>query len=211
MTRNVFPGNLKPEDLGTSGDGEVEIWCKVSSRILQAMCEICSCQCLPVDEGLEGCGADCENRARRVECRQEYCRVGEGCQNMVGICDFFKSPIVILMLQAIANGWSERVVTKQGKLVAMEALPAGTFLAQYTGEVLNKGELESRMANVYQKGQTLYMQPLGKTAVVDATKKGSIARLGVHSCDPSAEVKPWLVEVKPSHHVTCDMLCKMAN
>ena len=111
---------------------------------------------------------------------------------------------MILILQAIANGWSERVVTKQGKLVAMEALPAGTFLAQYTGEVLSKGELESRMANVYQKGQTLYMQPLGKTAVVDATKKGSIARLGVHSCDPSAEVKPWLVEVKPSHALQND-------
>ena len=78
----------------------------------------------------------------------------------------------------------------------MEAVPAGTFLAQFTGEVLAKEELENRMANLYQMGQPLYLLPLGQTAVVDATKKGSIARLGVHSCNPSAEVKPWLVEVK---------------
>ena len=78
----------------------------------------------------------------------------------------------------------------------MEALPAGSYLAQYTGEVLGKEELETRMANMYQMGQTLYILPLGQTAMVDATKKGSIARLGVHSCDPTAEVKSWLVEVK---------------
>ena len=79
--------------------------------------------------------------------------------------------------------------------MTMEALPAGSYLAQYTGEVLAKEELETRMANMYQMGQTLYILPLGQTAMVDATKKGSIARLGVHSCDPNAEVKSWLVEV----------------
>merc|ERR1719339_39903 len=163
LTRNVFPGNIRPENLGTGNDEEAAgVWCK----------------CLPVDEGEEGCLEDCENRARRVECRQEYCRAGEGCQNM-----------------AVTNGLGERVTTNQGRLVAMEAVPAGTFLAQFTGEVLAKEELENRMANLYQMGQPLYLLPLAQTAVVDATKKGSIARLGVHSCNPSAEVKPWLVEI----------------
>merc|ERR1719430_2444313 len=120
LTRNVFPGNIKPQDLGTGNEEEAaNVWCK----------------CLPVDEGEQGCGEDCENRARRVECRQEYCRAGEGCQNM-----------------AITNGLSERVTTKQGRLVTMEALPAGSYLAQYTGEVLAKEELETRMANMYQMG-----------------------------------------------------------
>ena len=102
----------------------------------------------------------------------------------------------MIIIQAVTNGLSERVTTKQGRLVAMEALPAGSFLAQYTGEVLSREELENRMANMYQMGQTLYLLPLGQTAIVDATKKGSLAGLGVHSCDPNAEVKPWLVEVK---------------
>ena len=102
----------------------------------------------------------------------------------------------MINIQAVTNGLGERVTTKQGRLVAMEAVPAGTFLAQFTGEVLAKEELENRMANLYQMGQPLYLLPLGQTALVDATKKGSIARLGVHSCNPSAEVKPWLVEVK---------------
>ena len=62
--------------------------------------------------------------------------------------------------------------------------------------MLTKEELKNRMDNLYQMGQTLYLLPLGQVALVDATKKGSIARLGVHSCDPSVEVKPWLVEVK---------------
>ena len=103
----------------------------------------------------------------------------------------------MINIQAITNGLGERVTTtNQGRLVAMEAVPAGTFLAQYTGEVIAKEELENRMANLYKMGQPLYLLPLGQTALVDATKKGSIARLGVHSCNPSAEVKPWLVEVK---------------
>ena len=97
--------------------------------------------------------------------------------------------------QAITNGLGERVTLKQGKLVAVEAMPEGTFLAQYTGEVLTKEEMDSRLKSVYQGGQALFMLPIGSTAVVDATRKGSIARLGGHSCDPNAEVKPWLVEV----------------
>ena len=97
--------------------------------------------------------------------------------------------------QAITNGLGERVTLKQGKLVAVEAMPEGTFLAQYTGEVLTKEEMDSRLKSVYQGGQALFMLPIGSTAVVDATRKGSIARLGGHSCDPNAEIKPWLVEV----------------
>ena len=98
--------------------------------------------------------------------------------------------------QAITNGLGERVTLKQGKLVAVEAMPEGTFLAQYTGEVLTREEMDSRLNSVYQGGQALYMLPICSTAVVDATGKGSIARLGGHSCDPNAEVKPWLVEVR---------------
>ena len=64
-------------------------------------------------------------------------------------------------VQAVTNGLSERVTMNQGRLVAMEAVPAGTFLAQYTGEVLAKEELENRMANLYQMGQQLYLLPLG--------------------------------------------------
>ena len=87
LTRNVFPGNIRPEDLGTGNDEEAAgVWCKVVSIFNLLLVQMClSCQCLPVDEGEEGCLEDCENRARRVECRQEYCRAGEGCQNMV--CD----------------------------------------------------------------------------------------------------------------------------
>jgi len=143
LTRNVFPGSLKPEDLGTGNDEEgASVWCK----------------CLPVDDGEEGCGENCENRARRVECRQEYCRVGEGCQNM-----------------AVTNGLSERVTTTQGRLVAMEAMPAGTFLAQYTGEVIAVEELEDRISNLYQTGQPLYLLPLGQTALVAARQPASVA------------------------------------
>ena len=115
-------------------------------------------------------------------------------------------------IQAVTNGLGERVTTKQGRLVAMEAVPAGTFLAQFTGEVLAKEELENRMANLYQMGQPLYLLPLGQTALVDATKKGSIARLGVHSCNPSAEVKPWLVEVKfLKNYLVADLGKKLKN
>ena len=41
-------------------------------------------------------------------------------------------------IQAVTSGLSERVTMNKGRLVVMEAVPAGTFLAQYTGEVLAK-------------------------------------------------------------------------
>ena len=61
-----------------------------------------------MDEGEEGCGEDCENRGRRVECRQEYCRAGEGCQNMVGIYFFLQVITTATHCNTGHHQWFER-------------------------------------------------------------------------------------------------------
>ena len=158
---NLYSGSLEPEDLGTRED-ESEVWC----------------QCPPPQEGLGGCGEGCDNRARRVECKKEYCRAGVECENM-----------------PISNLSADKVWWDQGRLVATEEVMAGRFLAQYTGEVISREEMEVRLATHYRPGQKLHVLPLGDDAVVDASNKGSLCRLATHSCFPNTEVVTWMVEI----------------
>ena len=136
------------------------------------------CKCLPPLKGEGGCGEGCENRMRRVECRREYCRAGHECENM-----------------AISNRTADKVRLDQGRLVATEGVAPGRFLAQYTGEVISRQELEVRLIYSYKTGQNVYVLPLGDGAVVDATSKGGQCRLAIHSCSPNTEIITWMVEL----------------
>ena len=158
---NLYSGSLEPGDLATRED-ESEVWC----------------QCPPPQEGLGGCGEGCDNRARRVECKKEYCRAGVECHNM-----------------PISNLSADKVWWDQGRLVATEEVMAGRFLAQYTGEVISREEMEVRLTTHYRPGQKLHVLPLGDDAVVDASNKGSLCRLATHSCFPNTEVVTWMVEI----------------
>ena len=158
---NLYSGSLELEDLNTK-DEDTELWCK----------------CLPPSKGEGGCGEGCENRMRRVECRREYCRAGDECDNM-----------------AISNRTPDKVSLVSGRLVSTEGVDPGQFLAQYTGEVISRQELSVRLMNDYKAGQNLYVFPLGDVAVVDATNKGGQCRLAIHSCCPNTEIVPWMVEL----------------
>ena len=126
----------------------------------------------------EGCGEDCYNRARHVECKREYCRAGDECSNM-----------------SISKKTPDKVRMEQDVLVATERVRGGRYLAQYTGEVVTREEMEDRVRSEYWPGQTLHVLPLATTAVVDATNKGGICRLASHSCSPNTEVVTWMVEL----------------
>ena len=50
LNRNVFPTSIKPQDLGSNQDEELEIWCKVklptskNSRVLRYLLPVSSCR-----------------------------------------------------------------------------------------------------------------------------------------------------------------------
>ena len=121
----------------------------------------CSCQA-PEAKGEIVCLENCENRAKRVECSVMLCRAGEQCGNRA----------VQLQTQPLL------AVNQAGAVVATHDLEAGSFIGQYTGQVMTRDKFEEILNNEYVLSQNLklHVLPLSVDLVVDATAKGSICR-----------------------------------
>lgn len=121
----------------------------------------CSCQA-PEGKGEIVCLQSCENRAKRVECSVMLCRAGEQCGNRA----------VQLQTQPLL------AVNQAGAVVATHDLEAGSFIGQYTGQVMTRDKFEEILNNEYVLSQNLklHVLPLSVDLVVDATAKGSICR-----------------------------------
>jgi len=139
------------------------------------------CSCPPPPKGEIGCLTGCENREKRVECDATLCKAGENCGN-----------------RAIQLKGDDKIALTEEfggtKLVATGEIEAGSYLAQYTGQLVTRDDLEDRLAKLYRPEQRIHVLPLNKVWVVDATTKGSIARLATHSCAPNVSVEVWLVD-----------------
>ena len=60
-------------------------------------------------------------------------------------------------------------------MVATEDVAKGVYLGHYTGQVMTKQALESKIASE-SGSRKLYVQPLVDNLVIDASFKGSICR-----------------------------------
>lgn len=144
-----------------------------------------TCDCFltksEIERGEFGCGEDCLNRMLMIECGSR-CVVSERCTNkrfqkhQISECTIFKTD-------------------KKGfGLKASSFIPAGDFIMEYVGEVLNSQQFEHR-ANEYSKDKNRhhYFMALRSDCVIDATLRGNISRFINHSCDPNAETQKWTV------------------
>ena len=73
------------------------------------------------------------------------------------------------MKLAITEGFGESIV------VATENIKSGSFLGQYTGQIVSKQKLEEKLSTE-SNAKKQYVLPLSKDLVIDATDKGSICR-----------------------------------
>ena len=66
-----------------------------------------------------------------------------------------------------------------GVLLVTTSLQVGDLVGQYTGQVMTRETFQTRLGEEYVKEQdlSLHVYPLTEDLVVDATCKGSIARL----------------------------------
>lgn len=156
-----------------------------SERIISKEAKKMTCDCFltqsEIERGEMGCGDDCLNRMLLIECGPK-CIVGERCTNHRfqkhenSACNIFKTE---------KKGYG---------LIATSFIPAGQFIMEYVGEVLNSKQFEKR-ANDYSKQMNAhyYFMALSSDCVIDATKKGNISRFINHSCDPNAETQKWTV------------------
>ena len=135
---------------------------------------------VPLDSTLVGCGADCLNRISCMHCDTSHCPCGKLCQNK----PFHKlsmPPMDVFLTES--KGWGVR---------ASQFLPAGSFVAEYTGEVIDQEEMARRMEEARSQGLPhFYMMEMSPGLIIDARLKGNIARLLNSSCNPNCITQKW--------------------
>ncbi|KAF8936365.1 histone methyltransferase set2 [Haplosporangium gracile] len=149
-------------------------------------CLPCQCKYNPNrDPRWKACGPDCINRNLLVECIEDDCPCGSYCLNR--------------RFQMKQNADVDVVKTeKKGfGLRAMEGLPAGSFVMEYIGEVLPHSSFVKRTREYSLAGvEHFYFMSLQSDEVIDATKKGCLARFINHSCNPNCHLEKWVVGSK---------------
>ncbi|PWN50506.1 SET domain-containing protein [Violaceomyces palustris] len=75
-------------------------------------------------------------------------------------------------------------------LYAMELIPAGDMVIEYVGEVIRQQVADAREKAYERQGNfSTYLFRVDDDLVVDATRKGNIARLMNHCCTPNCNAK----------------------
>uniref|UniRef100_A0A0E0EUT3 Histone-lysine N-methyltransferase n=1 Tax=Oryza meridionalis TaxID=40149 RepID=A0A0E0EUT3_9ORYZ len=96
------------------------------------------------------------------------------------------------------KGWKHLVVYKSGihglGLYTSKFIPRGSMVVQYVGEIVgqcvaDKREIEYQSGKRQQYKSACYFFKIGKEHIIDATRKGGIARFINHSCQPNCIAK----------------------
>ncbi|KAJ1926232.1 hypothetical protein IWQ60_003982 [Tieghemiomyces parasiticus] len=149
--------------------------------------EALGCQCSLDSKNNDvsyACGenSDCINRILYIECKRNSCPVANFCQNR----RFQK--------KAYADVKLVKTRLKGFGLAAAADLPRGQFVREYIGEVVSKSQFMKR-TQVYEQEniEHHYFMSIRNDEVIDATRRGCIARFVNHSCAPNCEVQKWVV------------------
>lgn len=144
----------------------------------------CECEYISgVDDPETACGSEskCINRAIFVECSKN-CPTGKHCRNK----RFQKRQYALIeVFKTEKKGFG---------LEALEDLHPGDFVIEYVGEVLPKPAFEKRTLQYAEAGNRhFYFMSLKSDEVIDAQKKGNVARFMNHSCNPNCQLQKWMV------------------
>ncbi|KAI9030141.1 hypothetical protein CLU79DRAFT_425502 [Phycomyces nitens] len=145
----------------------------------------CECKYDPdIDDPSEACGDDhtCINRLMFMECMVDDCPCGRFCRNRRFQLRQYARVDVI---QTEKKGFGLRALTD---------LPTNAFIMEYIGEVIPNSEFIRRTKDYEQEGlEHYYFMTLKTDEIIDATKKGCLARFINHSCNPNCVTQKWVV------------------
>ncbi|KAI8071625.1 hypothetical protein BC940DRAFT_293312 [Gongronella butleri] len=145
----------------------------------------CECKYDPDDDDPDAaCGDDntCINRMMYMECMLEDCPSDRYCRNRR------------FQLRQFARVDVIRTEKKGFGLRALTDLPRNAFVMEYLGEIIPNREFVRR-TRVYEKEglKHYYFMTLKTDEIIDATRKGCLARFINHSCNPNCETQKWVV------------------
>jgi hypothetical protein len=128
---------------------------------------------------------DCINFATSMECMDDECSCGVGCQNQrFQRCEYADIDII----QTERKGYGIRANT---------FIPARTFVYEYVGEVIADAAFRKRTDAYGDEGiKHFYFMMIQQGEYIDATKKGGLGRFLNHSCAPNCYVDKWVVGTK---------------
>ncbi|OBZ82198.1 Histone-lysine N-methyltransferase, H3 lysine-36 specific, partial [Choanephora cucurbitarum] len=145
----------------------------------------CECKYRPEKDSPDAaCGDDnhCINRMMFMECMVDDCPCDRYCRNRR------------FQLRQYARVDVIRTEMKGFGLRALTDLPANAFIMEYIGEVIPNHEFIRRTKQYEAAGlQHYYFMTLKTDEIIDATKKGCLARFINHSCNPNCVTQKWVV------------------
>ncbi|KAL6602158.1 SET domain-containing protein [Neocallimastix californiae] len=144
----------------------------------------CMCKYRPdVDDPEMACGEEsgCINRAVLIECAND-CPCGKYCRNK----RFQRKEYAqVEVFQTEKKGYGLRTLTP---------LKPGQFVMEYAGEIITYSDFLQRTQEYSKEGlKHFYFMSLKKDEMIDATRKGNLARFMNHSCNPNCELQKWVV------------------
>jgi histone-lysine N-methyltransferase NSD1 len=129
-----------------------------------------------------GCGRECLNRSMSTFCDARTCPSGDACSNRP--FQQLPQPRTKPFLTRSGRGWG---------LKAAEAIPRGTFVVEYVGEIIDDDLCEQRLWADKAAGETnFYMMEVNRNTVIDARHKGNTSRLINSACEPNCETQRWV-------------------
>lgn len=148
----------------------------------------CECKYDPdLDDPSEACGDDnaCINRMMFMECIAQDCPCGRLCRNRRFQLGQYARVDVI------------RTEKKGYGLRALTDLSSNSFIMEYIGEVITQNEFLHRTREYDAQGfKHYYFMTLKNDEVIDATRKGCLARFMNHSCRPNCVTQKWVIGKK---------------
>lgn len=146
------------------------------------------CVCEPQQEEgsteLVTCGqnSECLNRLLLTECNPAYCPAKNNCANQRLQRREYPQ---LEPMRTEGKGWG---------LVSKEDLKEGQLVVEYVGELINNEEMRRRIAyKESQKDDVYYFLTITKDIIIDAERKGNLARFMNHSCEGNCEAQKWTV------------------
>jgi histone-lysine N-methyltransferase NSD2 len=137
------------------------------------------CNCKPSAEG--NCGSnECMNRMLHIECNPRSCPCGESCKNQ-RIRKREHAPLQIVKTESKGNG-----------AICTVDLNPGDLVTEYCGEIIDEKTRDERLLEMEKVGDTrYYFFSIDGQTIIDAGRKGSLARFLNHSCDPNCITEKW--------------------